>query len=202
MALFIIAFEQVIKKEGIYSNDPDDNGGETCFGISRKNFPLWDGWKEVDRLKKANGTIKTLSIAIGNNSLIKTLTKQFYKAVFWDFLKLDHVNAQALANELFDAAVNLGRATVAKYLQQSLNLLNNNGELYADLVADGSVGEKTLVALTKYLNTAKTIKGRTDADVVTVLLKAIDSFQTARYTQICQTNPSQEKYYFGWLKNR
>lgn len=201
MGTFSIAHKLTQKSEGIYSVDPTDKGGETVFGISRKNFPKWEGWKEVDRLKKANATSALLTVAISNNFLLQKLTATFYKSEFWDFLKLDQVANQDLCNELFDAAVNLGKGTVAKFLQQSLNLLNNNQQLYADLEVDGAIGQKTIVALQKYLATAS-MPGRSVQDVVMVLLKSIDSLQTARYNEICKNNPSQEKYYFGWLKNR
>ena len=39
MAKFDEEFDKVILAEGGYVNDPDDAGGETYLGISRKNNP-------------------------------------------------------------------------------------------------------------------------------------------------------------------
>ncbi len=56
MAKFIDAYKKVLNNEGIYSNDPDDAGGETYKGISRKANPNWDGWISIDAIKKAHPT--------------------------------------------------------------------------------------------------------------------------------------------------
>lgn len=52
MANFDKEFEKVVFVEGGYVNDPDDAGGETYLGISRKNNPKWSGWISIDQLKK------------------------------------------------------------------------------------------------------------------------------------------------------
>ena len=40
--VFYEIIEGVIEKEGGYVNDPDDPGGETKYGISKKAFPKED----------------------------------------------------------------------------------------------------------------------------------------------------------------
>lgn len=47
MADFKIAFDITNKTEAGYANNPDDSGGETYAGISRNNWPYWEGWKNV-----------------------------------------------------------------------------------------------------------------------------------------------------------
>ena len=39
MSRFDDVFERVIGHEGGYSNDPNDSGGETIFGISKRAYP-------------------------------------------------------------------------------------------------------------------------------------------------------------------
>ncbi len=51
-AQFSAADAYVSPIEGIWSDDPDDRGGETCFGLTRKNNPDWVGWVDVDNYKK------------------------------------------------------------------------------------------------------------------------------------------------------
>jgi lysozyme family protein len=115
-------FEQVVTKmlgiEGVYSNDPDDYGGETKFGIAKKYYP------ELD--------IKNLQLS---------QAKAIYKADYWDKLRLDEIKEQDLAWELFDIAVNLHWSRAAKFLQEGLNLLYKT-----TLKIDGLLGEKTLNA--------------------------------------------------------
>ncbi len=46
---FDIAVDQTLDHEGTWSNDPNDTGRETVFGVSRGNFSNWAGWKIVDQ---------------------------------------------------------------------------------------------------------------------------------------------------------
>lgn len=55
-SLYDKAIRIIAIHEGGYVNDPDDLGGETIFGITRKNYPNMSMWKDVDRAKKI-GTI-------------------------------------------------------------------------------------------------------------------------------------------------
>ena len=42
MAEFKLAIPRVITNEGGYVNDPDDPGGETKYGISKRSYPALD----------------------------------------------------------------------------------------------------------------------------------------------------------------
>jgi len=120
MADFLLAIEKILKAEGGYVDDPDDYGGETNFGISKRSYP------ELD---------------------IKVLTREeaiaIYKRDYWDKLRLDEANNQDIAEELFDTAVNQGWSAAADYLQEAINLLSYR----PSIVQDGIVGPKTLSAV-------------------------------------------------------
>lgn len=45
------AIKKILLLEGGYTNDPDDSGGETIFGITRKNYPNLKLWNIVDNTK-------------------------------------------------------------------------------------------------------------------------------------------------------
>lgn len=109
MAQFDIALQEVLQNEGGYINDPDDVGGETYKGISRKMHPKWEGWVIIDQAKK-NGAINTLE----SSKDLSNKVAQFYKEKFWDVMLLDGITSQDVANLLFDSAVNMGiSATLA-----------------------------------------------------------------------------------------
>lgn len=99
MAEFLEAYRLTNINEGGYVNDPTDSGGETYCGISRKNFPNWQGWKIVDGYKPITkgDTIKDV--------ILEGLKKSFYKNNFWDKCKLDFEDNQELANNIYDTAV-------------------------------------------------------------------------------------------------
>ena len=54
-------FEDIFNKtmgiEGGYVDDPDDRGGETYKGISRKNHPAWEGWEIIDSMKEMEHSV-------------------------------------------------------------------------------------------------------------------------------------------------
>ena len=55
MADFEKAFINTMGYEGGYVYDPDDAGGETYKGISRRYHPSWPGWRIIDKVKISGG---------------------------------------------------------------------------------------------------------------------------------------------------
>lgn len=188
MADFLKAYNTTKRHEGGYSNNPKDRGGETYKGISRKNFPLWLGWVLIDSHKTKKGNTTTIiERELLADQALDALVISFYKSVFWDALSLDQVSNQPIANELFDTSVNMGVGTAAIYLQRSLNVLNRNGKDYADLMLDGKVGLRTIQVLNQHKKPE-------------AVLKVLNCLQGAKYVSICEANPSQEDFMFGWLE--
>ena len=96
------AFEHVVGVEGGYVNDPRDPGGETIYGITRRDHP--DAW--------ANGR-PTLEQA-----------KVIYQRLYWDAVKADAL-PWPLSLFVFDAAVNQGASTAIKLLQKTLGTVQD-----------------------------------------------------------------------------
>ncbi len=98
---FNTACDRTLKSEGGYSNDPQDPGGETKYGISKRTYP------QVD---------------------IKNLTyeqaKALYKRDFWDVLHGDSLY-DGVSYQLFDFAVNSGMGTAIRYYQRSLGVADD-----------------------------------------------------------------------------
>jgi lysozyme family protein len=181
MADFKTAYKITMAHEGGYANNPADTGGETWKGIARRKHPDWPGWQLVDRAKTGN-----FPANLASYPNLQTLVEMFYKVKFWDYLKLDQINNQKIANELFDTAVNMGQGIAALFLQRSLNVSNRNGKDYPDLQVDGNVGSITVNAVNNH--------PRPDQ-----LFKLINTLQGARYIGICEANPSQEIFLNSWL---
>lgn len=186
MADFNKAFKNTMEHEGGYVDDKDDRGGETYRGVSRNNFPDWKGWGKIDAHKPVDAGFRD---KLAQDGPLQKAVIAFYKKEFWNRFKGDHIGDQALAEEMFDTAVNMGWKVTGRFFQQSLNLLNRNGSLFPDLAEDGFVGAKTIKALEKYLQ-----KDKPD-----YLLKLLNILQGARYVEIMKNNPTQEKYARGWL---
>jgi lysozyme family protein len=119
MADYKKAIEKVLKTEGGYVNDKNDKGGETYKGISRKNWPDWEGWEIIDREKKNKNFPKSLDSLV----FLQDAVLKFYKVIFWDKVWGDKINLQSVAEKLFDSAVNEGWVPAIKRAEESVHLL-------------------------------------------------------------------------------
>lgn len=122
---FNIAFEHTVGIEGGYVNDPEDRGGETKFGISKRSYPHLD--------------IKNLTLSSA---------KDIYYQDFWNTRKMNlDLLPLEVAIELFDTGVNMGMPRARLMLQMALNLLNRGETRFADLKVDGWIGSSTMKAI-------------------------------------------------------
>jgi len=190
MADFERAFEKTAAIEGGYVCDPEDAGGETYKGISRRFNPFWKGWVRIDEIKKTGGKETELARNLDQDRGLQEEVLLFYKQAYWDKFWGDEIWVQEIAEELFDTAVNMGVRRAVGFLQKGLNLLNRNRKNYADVCEDGLFGRNTLKALRAYLA----------MDDAANLLKVLNILQGMHYVEYMRKNPAQEKYARGWLK--
>lgn len=99
--LFRRAFVSLLGNEGGYVNDPEDPGGETKFGISKKSYPSLD--------------IKNLTVE---------KAQDIYYQDFWLVCGCDKMK-YAITFEVFDAAVNHGQTKAIMLLQQALDVADD-----------------------------------------------------------------------------
>lgn len=171
------ALIDTLQYEGIYSNDVDDDGGETLCGISRVSYPNWVGWKLCDGMSKP---IKVITPELSQ------LVKDFYLVQYWLPLKCHLISDDKIASELFDFAVNSGQVRAVRVLQSALNLLNNNGKLYNDIEEDGSIGPVTV----SFAN------AHPEKEVLVKMMKVL---RANFYINVAIKNPKKEKYVKGWF---
>lgn len=187
MADFNTAYARTIQYEGGYDNDPDDFGGETIYGISRKYNPTWEGWKEIDLIKNLDQ--KWTPSRLETDPGIKDLVKKFYEAIYWHPVLGDDIPSQDVAEELYDCSVNLGTDKAVSYLQTALNVLNKDQKLYPDIVVDGDMGPSTLTTLKTYL--------LRDSDTLIVKIMAV--LRGNHYITFMSKSTKQEKFARGWF---
>lgn len=169
---------EIIRIEGGYVNDPDDSGGETIYGITKK----------VAMENHYTGDMKLMPVEIAF---------KIYEDKYWEPLKLSTIETMSIrvAEELADTGVNMGINRAGKFLQRALTVLNNRGELYPDLVVDGQVGQKTLRALSEFLS-YRGLEGES------VLYKMLNCLQGSFYVVLSERREKDEKHIYGWFKNR
>lgn len=175
--IYDIAFEDLMKHEGWYSYDKDDRGGETICGIARKFWPGWSGWKIVDNFDDKS--------ELKNDASFSNKVKQFYYDNFWLPLNCDKL-PDSIALELFDTGVNCGKKNATKFMQRALN--NSNYNLFSNLSDDGSFGPVTLEATNALLPKYEK-----------ALLTSMNGEQYEHYQRIVERDPSQKKFFRGWM---
>lgn len=120
MANFDIAYKRTAQFEGGYVYDPDDNGGETYAGISRKANPKWAGWKTIDAAKKKYGS--GFKNKLASDVVLKQQVKTLYRNNYWNPIWGDRIVRQEVANEIYDFGVNAGVATSIKLQQRQFKM--------------------------------------------------------------------------------
>lgn len=169
----------IIDIEGGYVNDPKDSGGETNFGITKATA-------------KAHGY---------HGEMIYLTREQAFEIYASDYVygpRFDEIAylLPLTGAELVDTGVNMGPSVAAKSLQRWLTALNNGGDLYPDLNADGIIGPRTISAIKSLI--AK--RGESAADEA--LCMACNCLQGARYLELAEKSEKNERFLWGWLTNR
>jgi lysozyme family protein len=174
--------DEVIGREGGYSNHPSDKGGPTRWGVTQA----------VARKYGYNGDMHVFP---------REQAVIIYKILYFDHPDFDLIAplSMRVANELFDTGINMGPVVASQFFQKSLNALNQQGTLYADIAEDGDIGPASVKAFEAYLNTRKNFS---EGDKVVVMLRALDGLQTARYIDLGRGRQKNEDFMFGWLRTR
>jgi len=114
-----------------YVNDPDDNGGETVSGVTRKNHQALKIWASLDKL---SGVAKKKSYKPTKEEWKEIY--QLYYENYYNPLRIEDIVDEQLAIQVFDLGVNAGVNRSAKILQEVVRVKQ-----------DGIVGKNTLEAV-------------------------------------------------------
>lgn len=180
LASFEKAIPYVLKHEGGFSNDKDDNGGITNYGLSQK-YLEYLAKKEPYIINEVdlNYNKKVDSYDICNMNLDKA--KEIYYNEWWEKYGFGKLNYQPLATKLFDMAVNMGAARPIQWLRSCCDKFPPSKSL--------SISD----AEAQYINSLSEIEKNMIVDKIEDL--AIDF-----YKSLAHNNPSQQKYLSGWIK--
>ena len=165
----------LIDIEGGYVNDVLDSGGETNYGITLETA-------------RRNGYVGRM-IDMTYEDAFDIYANEYWDSISGDALVLASPN---VCGEVFEFGVHAGPNKAARVLQRCLNIFNNRQNLYHDLVVDGNLGKKSLLALDKYL------LSRDES----VLLRAQNSLQGAHYVELAERREKDERFTYGWFDHR
>lgn len=189
MADVRIAIENSLGKEGGFSNNKNDSGGPTRFGIT----------EVVARANGYAGPMESMPIEVA----VKIYRLKYWRQA-WDELR-----SQKIANELFDTRVLSGN--ISDVIAQAVcNSFNSGGKLFPNMLVDGCAGPSTVKAFNILIDRgdeAVVLKALNGVQATWFVMcsagdKARDAFlQTLRET----ANPSSEKnedFMRGWIDKR
>jgi len=180
--------EDIIGIEGgdTETDNPDDHGGDTRFGVT---------------LKEATSFLSQLKAQFNWDGTMAHFTEPMamwvYVNGYWNVLNLTSIFAvhPLIAHKLFDIGVNMGVGEAGQFLQRVLNVLNKGQAWYPDLAVDGGIGSKTVNALTTYIQK----RGSAPMGVWHVLF-GLSALQGAFYITDAEHDSSQETFEDGWLE--
>lgn len=98
---FDTAFNRLMGNEGGYSNNPDDPGGETNWGISKRSYPDLD-----------------------IRNLTREQAKEIYKVDFWNRIHADQMY-DGVAFQALDFAINSSIETAVRKLQHAVGVADD-----------------------------------------------------------------------------
>lgn len=131
---YATAIRNVLAHEGGYTNDPQDPGGPTNWGITI--FDARRYWKS----SATAADVKAMPLAVA---------QQIYEAHYWDPQRCDELPA-GLDYSLFDYGVNSGVGRSGKVLRRLLGLPDNTSVINDEVVA--AVKKRDVRALIIALN--------------------------------------------------
>lgn len=117
---FVQAVKTLLDIEGGYSNNPNDLGGETNYGISKRQYPQLD-------IKNLN-PLKAVDI---------------YYTDYWCRFRINEVNDPEIARILLLGFVNLKPDSIGLCVQKAINKLGGNVQ------QDGIMGSESINMINK-----------------------------------------------------
>jgi lysozyme family protein len=177
-----IILDKAVRVEGGYTNNPNDPGGPTNFGVT---------------LAVANQYQSQLQSQFNWNGDMQSFTTDMavyvYDHEYWQKMGLDGVFAVSalIADKCFDLGINAGDSVAETFLQQVINAFSNQEKNYPHIPVDGNVGPTTCAALGKLLADRP---NDGEADV----LWSISCLQGAKYINIALGRETSETFEAGW----
>lgn len=178
---FGIAMRHVLDAEGLYSVDPDDPGGETYRGISRRAHPDWPGWQEIDAAKEAHETSRAFTSWLASQSHLLESAIRLYHEAYWKRIHAEHL-PPLMAIALFDWAVNARMETAVRSFQRLIGRVR----------VDGIMGPKTSARARE----VAAIHYEEDGYYANKLCEVRIRF----YVRLVQQRPAKAKWLWGWIR--
>lgn len=175
MTAFDICFNYLILKDesSKYVNNPNDSGGPTRWGITKKTY--------ADFFHRNIEDIPDSEI----EQMPPTVAKQIYTALYWFPLSCDKILDLGFACALFDCEVLYGVGTIGIIMQKALISCG------VAIKLDGHFGDRSAEALNGFV-------GGGDQNRRS-LMRALQDQLIDRADEIIAAHPKDEVFRNGWI---
>ena len=167
---FESAMKVVLKHEGGATNDKDDPGGATQWGISLRLL------KQLNYDVDKDGDVDAEDVF----KLTRTDADRIYLKHFWDKYNFDDISDLEIAIKLFDTCVNIGPTPTHRLIRTTFNTI-----LVEKVPTNGPIDGDILYMLNMVYPE--------------VFLEEFRKQQADYYLKIIKANPKLNKYKNGWL---
>lgn len=157
----------------LHQNKNED--GLTFYGIYEKWNKDWNGWSIVKNQLKLTPDLKVASKILAKNVILKSLVFERIKTNYWDKAKLDNINSQKIADEIFLFGFNVDMKVAIKKTQKLINVPQ-----------DGIIGSRTIKALNSF-----------DVNIFDI---EFDKEEISYYDAIIKSKPYLAPNEKGWYK--
>lgn len=172
---YAFLFKHEIRPGKTFSNDPDDPGGPTNYGVSLRFL------KDVCEDINLDGLIDINDVL----ALDSVSAKNIFKKYWWDKYGYGKLNNLSISSKIFDLSVNMGSFRAHEILQKAINKTDPKVKLFVD----GLIGPITIMTANKICAV-----GFKD-----VLLENIKDLTRQFYKNLVKSNPRNAKFLPGWL---
>lgn len=137
MSCFQLAIGITLEHEGFLSDDPDDRGRATKYGIS---LAFLEDLQDDDGDGFLDGDINRDGVVDARDIYELTLDEAIgiYRSRFWEPYRFEEIFDQSVANKAFDLCVNMGPRRAGRVFQRAIKYF------FPDIKVDGIVGPRTL----------------------------------------------------------
>lgn len=178
MAVFEDSMKLLLDLEFSSENDAlewnETEDGYTFMGIYEIANPDWKGWSKVREVVAQCDSIKEASKILYNDPLMVEAVYDYYYDVYWKPYKLNKLNSQHVADEIYVFGVNVGMKKAIKAAQE-----------LAGVDVDGSVGPDTLNAL--------------NGLSASMFDREFDDEEIEYYKKIVDAKPEKARFLKGWI---
>jgi lysozyme family protein len=158
--------------DALEKNKTED--GYTYMGIYQKAHPEWSGWDLIKNIISKSPSLKDASKLLYSLGGLTEKVFDFYYTTFWKPYKLDEIEEQHKADEIFIFGVNVGMSNAIK-ISQSL--------VHVDV--DGKMGPMTIKAI--------------NASDYSFFDKEFDDAEIEYYKKIIKNNLAKGIFFKGWV---